>query len=249
MLVCRTFLAAYASSATGRILICCQNSFWIRYREHRYAALSRSQSRLCFLFREMSETRFAKLMMRWRERERVWKLMMRLEALHLGFQMLLLCKKWVVRKEEELSRLRQDSDSSSLFCCGRHGWRQQSGRMWREDRTVSTSFLLHRTVKLSSLSSGLFLLLFVSFVVVPQVFFVWKKWSSEVVVVIGRNICGTIATTLVCWMEMKQRKSSPGERTILAALVVEEEKSLPSFLMMWSTRGRSIWIEGNGLRN
>jgi hypothetical protein len=31
--------------------------------------------------------------------------------------------------------------------------------------------------------------------------------------------------------------------------VVEEEKSLPSFLMMSSTRGRSIWIEGNGLRN
>jgi hypothetical protein len=63
------------------------------------------------------------------------------------------------------------------------------------------------------------------------------------------NICGTIATTLVCSMEMKQRTSSPGERAILAALVVEEEKSLPSFLMMSSTRGRSIWIEGNGLRN
>jgi hypothetical protein len=100
-------------------------------------------------------------------------------------------------------------------------------------------------VKLSSLSSGFVLLLFVSFVV----FFVWKKWSSEVVVVVGRNICGTIATTLVCSMEMKQRTSSPGERAILAALVVEEEKSLPSFLMMSSTRGRSIWIEGNGLRN
>ncbi len=163
--------------------------------------------------------------------------------------------------------LRGRSHKRNWFFCGDARCPQQS-KMWREDRSVSkipfcgidVLFLwvlfLFRSWKLQKcyrelvflagiparfvLQVGLFVSLFLfEGIWQLEIFLFW--WE-------GRNICATIATTLVCWMKMKQHDKSSSRSGGGTALVVVKEKLL-RLLLMSVSRGWSIWAEDKDLRN